>query len=206
MNPRIGELLARLRQIEDEIEQEMQRRGAELHVEFDARRAYFARDVLERQKRLRVGLVRYLRASEWRNVVSAPFIYAMIVPIVFADLTVSLYQRICFPLYGIARVRRADYLLFDRADLVYLNPLEKLNCAYCSYGNGVVAYMREVFARTEQYWCPIKHARRQLQAHAHYSDFADYGDAEGFRASVNELRQRLRELDQPRHPGQEDKP
>jgi heat shock protein HspQ len=54
-----------------------------------------------------------------------------------------------------------------------------------------MAYGREVVGLTEQYWCPIKHARRVLQAHPHYHGFADYGDAEHFRAELARLRAEL---------------
>jgi hypothetical protein len=94
------------------------------------------------------------------------------------------YQAICFPIYKIPQVRRRDYLVFDRHHLAYLNLLEKINCAYCSYCNNAIAFIREVAARTEIYWCPIKHARRVLGAHPHYQGFADFGDAEAFRAHV----------------------
>ena len=46
----------------------------------------------------------------------------------------------CFPIYGIPRMRRSDDLVFDREDLHYLNAIEKFNCFYCSYGNGGAAY------------------------------------------------------------------
>ena len=111
-------------------------------------------------------------------------VYAVFFPLVLLDLFVMAYQFVCFPLYGIPRVRRRDYLVFDRAHLAYLNALKKLNCAYCSYGNGLAAYVREVVARTEQYWCPIKHARRLLQAHPLYGGFVDYGDGEGYRREL----------------------
>lgn len=42
------------------------------------------------------------------------------------------------------RVRRRDYLVFDRAHLAYLNLVEKINCACCSYGNALAAYFKEV--------------------------------------------------------------
>jgi hypothetical protein len=77
-------------------------------------------------------------------------------------------------------VRRSDYLVFDRHHLSYLNGLEKLNCAYCSYANGLLAYAREIAGRTELHWCPIKHARRVLGAHGTYHEFDDYGDAEAY--------------------------
>ena len=65
--------------------------------------------------------------------------------------------------------------------IYYLNILEAINCAYCSYGNGLMAYAGEITARTERYWCPIKHARKAISSHQHYIGFADFGDGETFR-------------------------
>ena len=76
------------------------------------------------------------------------------------------------------------YLVFDRHYLPYLNALEKLNCAYCSYANGLIGYVGEIASRTEAYWCPIKHARRMVMTHAHYASFADFGDAEAYRRAI----------------------
>jgi hypothetical protein len=104
---------------------------------------------------------------------------------------VSVYQLVCFPVYGIPKVRRVDYFVFDRHHLAYLNAIEKLNCAYCSYANCLIAYVREIAARTEQYWCPIKHARRVIGAHARYATFDDYGNAEGYQKRAAELRDEL---------------
>lgn len=53
----------------------------------------------------------------------------------------------------------------DLQKLVYLNGIEKFNCLSCGYGYGVISYTREIIARTEQYWCPIKHARRVVGSH-----------------------------------------
>jgi hypothetical protein len=101
---------------------------------------------------------------------------------------ISFYQAVCFPIYGIPKVRRRDYVVMDRHYLSYLNAIEKLNCAYCSYFNGVVAYVREVAARTEQYWCPIKHAKKLNAIHNLYKNFFDYGDATGYRENVETVR------------------
>jgi hypothetical protein len=81
----------------------------------------------------------------------------------------------------------------DRGQLAYLNAIEKINCLYCSYANGLLAYISEIASRTEQYWCPIKHSRRVLAAHGRYRKFADYGDAEGYHAELGALRQELLE-------------
>ena len=47
-------------------------------------------------------------------------------------------------------MRRRDYPVFDRAHLAYLNPLEKLNCAYCSYANGLLSFVKEVVGRARR--------------------------------------------------------
>jgi hypothetical protein len=194
MNPRIQELAKRIRRLEDEIENELQRRRAELNADFENKRIRFEQDVLEQQRRFKTGLLRYVLGARLRNIITAPIIYAVIVPLLLTDIAVTLYQFICFPLYGIARVRRRDYLVFDRAHLGYLNLIEKINCAYCSYGNGLAAYIREVFGRTEKYWCPIKHSRRVLQAHPHYDGFIDFGDGEAYRRELKGLREELAKI------------
>ncbi|MDP2032594.1 MAG: hypothetical protein Q8K29_04195 [Polaromonas sp.] len=191
MNTRIDELLARGRQIEEDIEQEIQLRRATLHADFQDRRIRFEHEILAQQRRFKTGLMAYVLGADWRHVLTAPVIYALIAPLALLDLFLIVYQSTCFPLYGIAPVRRRDYLVFDRTHLGYLNLLEKVNCAYCSYATGLAAYLREVAGRTEQYWCPIKHARRQLQAHPYYAGFADYGDAEAYRGRLQALRAEL---------------
>jgi len=98
---------------------------------------------------------------------------------------------VCFPIYGISRVHRRAYFAIDRRQLAYLNGIEKINCTFCSYANGFIAYTREVAARTEQYWCPIKHARAIRAPHARYQLFFDYGDAEGYRHQLGALRRTL---------------
>lgn len=191
MNPKIADLLERLRHIEEEIESELKRRRVELQADFENRRVRFEQDVLDQQRRFKLGLVKYLSGAELRHVASIPFILAVVLPLLLLDLFVFVYQITCFPLYRIDRVRRGDYVVFDRTHLAYLNVFEKFNCAYCSYANGLLAYVREVAGRTEQYWCPIKHSRRILQAHPYYGGFVDFGDAEAYRRELHILREAL---------------
>lgn len=153
----------------------------------------FDRAVRSAHREYRVGLLPYLLRAKPSHILTAPIIYGMIVPLVLLDLTLNLYQQICFRAYGIPRVRRRDYMVMDRHQLSYLNGLEKLNCVYCSYGNGMVAFAREVLGRTEQYWCPIKHARKVKAPHGRYRDFTDYGDAENYRSKLKLLRQDFQE-------------
>lgn len=191
MNPDIRDFMERIRELESRIEQEAQIRRQQWQADFETRKVRFEAEVLAQQKRFKMGLLRYVFSAEWRSVLSVPFIYPVIVPLILLDVSVTLYQWVCFPLYRIPRVRRGRYLVFDRTHLAYLNLLEKINCAYCSYANGLIAYVREVVGLTEQYWCPIKHARKVLQAHPHYHGFSDYGDAEHYREALARLREDL---------------
>jgi hypothetical protein len=196
MNSKISALLGRIeeleRELERELEEELRRKREEFSYRFEATRVDFARRVLEFHKRFRTGVMSYLWASGPIKLLIAPVIYSFILPLAALDLWLWVYQAVSFPIYGIAKVDRAQFLVFDRSLLAYLNPIEKFNCGYCSYANGLIAYTREVAARTEQYFCPIKHARKRIAAHARYQHFFDFGDAEGYRRGLEKLREELR--------------
>lgn len=132
------------------------------------------------------------RRQAVHNLLTTPLVYSLGLPLVLLDIWVSVYQWVCFPVYGIDRVRRSRYFALDRHRLGYLTAIEKANCLYCSYATGLFAYVREVAARTEQYWCPIKHARRIVPPHRRYAAFAEYGDAPGYRHDLSRMRQALR--------------
>lgn len=123
-----------------------------------------------------------------RHLVSIPFVYVLLAPIALLDAAASGYQAVCFRLWRMTRVRRSEHLILDRHKLAYLNGPQKLNCLYCGYANGVLSYAREIAGRTEQYWCPIKHAIDPPAPHARYAAFIDYTDAAGFSARSPALR------------------
>jgi hypothetical protein len=191
MNEKIAELTERIRRLELELEHEFARRRVQFAYTVHDHRVHFHEHILRRHRELKKQWLTYLLGARPLMIATAPFIYAVILPFVLLDVMVSVYQRICFPAYGIALVRRSEYMIFDRGQLAYLNAIEKLNCMYCSYANGVIGYVREIAARTEQYWCPIKHARRVLGTHERYSKFCDYGDVEAFQAESTVLRKEL---------------
>lgn len=143
-------------------------------------------------RRYRVGLWSYVLGSDAATALTSPLVYLLLVPFALLDVTVAVYQAICFRAWGVARVHRGSYFAIDRHTLGYLNGLEKLNCLYCSYANGVLAFVREVASRTEQYWCPIRHARQLPDPHPRYESFARYGDAASYRATLPQLRTQLK--------------
>jgi hypothetical protein len=138
-----------------------------------------------------IGLFAYLRSGSLKTLVTIPFIYSLILPIAVLDLWVSVYQWLCFPLYRIAIVRRREHVVIDRYRLPYLNALEKVNCVFCGYATGVLAYANEIAARTEQYWCPIRHRRAPGTQHHLYPGFSAFGDGRAHRQGLLLLRARL---------------
>jgi hypothetical protein len=188
MATQLDELTAKLRSVEAEIEAELAKRREALRFHLENRRIVFEKKVLRIHRELKTRATRYLIDANPLMILSAPVIYSLVVPIALVDIWVMAYQAICFPIYKIQKVRRRDYLVFDRHHLAYLNVIEKFNCAYCSYANGAIAFVREVASRTEVYWCPIKHARRILGPHPNYQGFADFGDAEGFREKLKQMK------------------
>jgi len=195
MNPRIEELMARIRELETELEADLEQKRALFHYHLENRRARFEQDILALHQRLRTGSLRYILDAPLSHILTAPVIYGAIFPLLLLDLAMSVYQAVCFPVYGIPRIRRADYFVYDRGLLPYLNWIERMNCLYCSYAIGLMTYAREIAGRTEQYWCPIKHARRLHDPHGHYAKFFDYGDVEGYRNELERLRRQYPELE-----------
>jgi hypothetical protein len=186
------EIVAKIRALERELEAEYAKQRAGLRFGMEAGKPAFDAEVARELTARKRSLAKYVFTADPLNVLVSPVIYSLVIPFVLADAWVSLYQAICFPVYGVPQVKRHRYLIFDRAGLPYLNLLEKVNCAFCSYVNGVVAYVREVAARTEQHWCPIKHAKRVLGAHPRYAAFFDYGDGERYRDQRLTLRAAMR--------------
>lgn len=191
MNEKIRELVEQIGKLEQELVTALHAQETQMRYRIEGRKVEFEQAVQEAHRRLKTGLIGWLLTSRPQNLLSAPFIYGFIVPLVIFDLGLTVYHAVCFPLYDIRKVRRGDYIVFDRSQLAYLNAFEKFHCAYCSYATGLIAWAREIAARTEQYWCPIKHARKVLGTHTRYAQFLGYGEAEDYQKKLNDLRAAL---------------
>lgn len=179
------ELAQRLRKAQQEMDEYfdilLTQKRQEFHYHIEQGKAVFENKMSELMKEYKVDALDYITRAPITYLLSAPIIYGMLIPLAFMDLTITIYQHICFRIYGIPLVSRKDYIVIDRHRLPYLNTIQKLNCIYCGYGNGLMAYAGQIIARTEQYWCPIKHAKRAKSAHMLTEKFVDYGDAEALK-------------------------
>ncbi|MBU4176383.1 MAG: hypothetical protein ACYC0O_01815 [Desulfurivibrionaceae bacterium] len=195
MDTRIEALLEAMKKLEQEVLEEIEKKEAEFYYRVVGRKVRFEAEVRKQHRALMQRVSRYLSEAPLLNILTVPFIWFILIPALFLDLSVTVFQVVCFRVYGIPRVKRRNYIVVDRQSLAYLNPIEKLNCMYCGYVNGLIAYVREIGGRTEQYWCPIKHARRIASMHSRYGKFLEYGDAEGYRNRLEEIRRDFRDLE-----------
>ena len=187
MHSTIRDILDKIESLNTELRIEYARLALKYGFYFQQQKIIFLDMFREKNKKKKVPLYRYLIPKNWRHVryiLSIPFIYGMIIPSIILDIFLTIYQWITFPLYSIPIVRRSEFISYDRRFLDYLNILEKINCLYCSYVNGVFAYAVEVGSRTERFWCPLKSAHKPRFTHGWYKEFADYGDPDDWRKKM----------------------
>ncbi|WP_342620516.1 hypothetical protein [Rhodoferax sp. GW822-FHT02A01] len=196
MNEKIRRLLDQMSALEEDLRREVQAQEANALYQIKGRRIEFEESVRQAHLKLKTGFFHWLVTYRPQNLITGPIIYSMIFPMLLLDVCVSFYQATCFPIYGIVKVRRRDYMVFDRQQLGYLNFIERFHCTYCAYGNGLMAYVTEIVGRTEEYFCPIKHARKMLGAHSRYARFLRYGEADDYEARLEQFRVGLGDIKQ----------
>jgi hypothetical protein len=189
-NKKILELLNQMEVIEKELNEIIHQQEIQFNYQLKGKKVEFESSIKEAHKKLKIGLIHWF-SKRPINLMTGPIIYSMIVPMLILDVCISFYQLTCFPIYKIKLVKRRDYMSFDRHHLHYLNWIEKFHCSYCAYGAGLLAYITEIVARTEQYFCPIKHARKVMGTHSRYIKFLDYGDAKNYQENLESYRKQL---------------
>ncbi len=191
MNAKIKSLVQEISALQEELREELQK--AEEDFSLKNGKVIFSQKVLMSQKEKLVDLFTYLKEAPLINIISAPVIYMMIIPALLLDVMLFIYVVVVFRVYKFPKIRRSDYIVFDRQYLGYLNILEKINCVYCAYFNGLINYTAAVAGRTELYFCPIKHAKKIAYAHQFYYDFLPYGDAQTYREKLKACQKKAQE-------------
>ena len=90
-------LIDRIRSLEEELEAELAKQRAGLRFGFEHGRVIFEEEILRRHREVKTNLWRYIRRARPLVVLTAPFIYGLIIPLVLLDLFVTVYQATCFP-------------------------------------------------------------------------------------------------------------
>ncbi len=180
MKSRIDLLLSEIRQKREELYIEYSKLKEKYWYAIEKWKVKFKEEIKKKNKFYKISVFESVFSARVREVLSAPFIYAMIVPAIILDIFLFIYQQTAIRLYKIPLVKRSDYIIFDRKQLDYLNLIQKINCLYCSYVNWLFSYAVEIAWRTEKYWCPIKSASKKKWWHDWEEYFADYWDPEAF--------------------------
>lgn len=150
MDIRIQQLLTQITALEDELRNVLSEQQSSIFFQIKGKRVEFEESIMQTHRKLKKNFFHWLITNRPQNLITGPIIYSMIIPLLLTDFFITFYQLTCFPIYGIKKVRRADYIIFDRHNLQYLNFIEKFHCSYCAYGAGMIAYITEIVARTEQ--------------------------------------------------------
>jgi len=192
---KLQDIIEEIKRLEKQLLVGFQKKEEEYFYRIKGQKVYFEEETKKLHKTLATKLYVYLLNASFLNILTAPIIWFCIFPALFMDFVVTTYQFICFKVYGIPRVKRKDYIVIDRQSLSYLNPIEKLNCVYCGYFNGLMAFTQEIAARTEQYWCPIKHARKLRSIHSRYFKFMEYGNHQAYQEKLEEIRRDFKDIE-----------
>ena len=191
----IQEIMEQMENLKKRLSIEIQKKQEEFFYKINGRKIRFDKATREYHKTLMTKVRTYLYRAGILKIIVAPLVWVCIIPALFLDLVVMVFQLICFPVYRIPKVNRSDYIVLDRHSLKYLNAIEKVNCVYCGYFNGLMGFVQEVGGRAEQHWCPIKHARKVDSIHSRYNKFLNYGDADSYKKEIERIKQDFKDLD-----------
>ena len=188
----------RIKEIIDEIEAMKVKLVEEIavherHISYEIQNGYvrFEKDIFDKQKENMKNLLAWFRDIPLLHFFASPFVYGMLIPAILFDIILFIYQQVTFRIFKFKFIKRSDYIRFDRQYLGYLNTIEKLNCMYCSYFNGLMQYASAIASRTELYFCPIKHAKKVAYEHEYYKEFFTYGDEEEYQEKLKALREQF---------------
>ena len=125
MNDRIQLLLDQMSTLEDELQTALSEQQSSIFFQIKGKRVEFEKSIKQTHRKLKRNFFRWLVTDRPQNLITGPIIYSMIIPLLVTDLFITFYQITCFPIYGIKKVQRGDYIIFDRQHLHYLNFIEK---------------------------------------------------------------------------------
>jgi hypothetical protein len=133
MSPRVERLVDRIHNAEQHLKCEAKDQPRRWQGRVRRGHVWFDKELRETHLRIRQSIPAYVLEGDLLSLLSAPIIYSLLLPFVLLDLWVTLYESICFPIYGMSRVPRHRYFAIGRHKLAYLNGIEKVNCTFCSY-------------------------------------------------------------------------
>ncbi len=189
MNETIKNMIADIEAMKAKLEEEIEKQ--EPHLSYDIKNGYvsFEKEMMAKQQANMKSLWQWFTETPLLHLLSSPVVYMMVFPAMLLDVMLFIYTNVVSRVFKFDFLPRNAYVVFDRQYLGYLNSMEKLNCMYCSYFNGLMAYASAVAGRTELFFCPIKHAKKIAYKHEYYDAFLGYGDEEKYQKKLKKLRE-----------------
>jgi len=192
MSDKIKEIIEEIEAMKLKLGEEIARQEKDISYEIQNGYVRFEKEVFDRQKENMKNLWAWFRDIPLLHLLSSPLIYGMVIPAIFLDMMLFVYCHVVSRVFQIKFDKRSDYIVFDRQYLGYLNVIEKLNCLYCAYFNGLMQYASSIAGRTELYFCPIKHAKKIAYKHEYYDAFLSYGDGDKYQEKLKKFREDLK--------------
>ena len=188
MSDKIKEMIDEIEALKLKLGEEIAQHEKDISYEIQNGYVRFEEEVLNKQKENMKNLLAWFRDIPLLHLLVSPLVYGMLIPAILFDIILFIYQQVIFRIFKFKFIKRSDYILFDRQYLGYLNSIEKLNCLYCSYFNGLMQYAAAIAGRTELYFCPIKHAKKVAYKHEYYDAFFRYGEEDEYQKKLEALR------------------
>jgi hypothetical protein len=192
MNSKIEKMMEEIEEMKQKLRTEIDKEEKKIRFEIKNGAVIFERDILSAQKAHMKALRTWFRETPFIQFLSAPIIYGMVIPAVILDIALFLYKIVVGKVFDIKFAERKAYIVFDRQYLGYLNIIEKFNCMYCSYFNGLMHYATAIAGRTELYFCPIRHAKKVAYEHPYYDKFFRYAEGESYQERLKTLREKTK--------------
>ena len=188
MSDKIKEMIEEIEAMKVKLGEEIAQQEKDISYEIQNGYVQFEKEVLDKQKENMKNLLAWFRDIPLLHLLASPLVYGMLIPAILFDIILFIYQQVAFRIFKFKFIKRSDYIRFDRQYLGYLNSIEKLNCLYCSYFNGLMQYAAAIAGRTELYFCPIKHAKKVAYEHEYYDAFFRYGEEDEYQKKLEALR------------------
>ena len=101
MTSEVSKLIDQIRDLEKKIEAELVAQRAAVNYQLNEKKAIFEKEICDQHKKLKIGTLKFLRTSPLLTLLTAPFTYAMVVPLAPLDISLIVYQWICFSAWGL---------------------------------------------------------------------------------------------------------
>ena len=103
---KIENIIEEIKKLENDLLEEMQRKEGDFFYKVKGKKIFFEEEAKKYQETFIIKAGEYISKASLANLLTVPFIWSCIIPALLLDLSVSLYQFICFKIYNIPKVKR----------------------------------------------------------------------------------------------------